>query len=140
MENSVPIIIIIGLALAVGGCLLKLYHIKNKVIELTDALKDVEINNINRKTLIKETDMLAPLVYQVNGIIYSYEEKLRDLEVADETSKQLMTSLSHDVRTPLTTLIGYLDAAHNGLVVGAERERIDMGQGGTLHDLRVFFQ
>lgn len=29
-----------------------------------------------------------------------------------------MTSLSHDVRTPLTTLIGYLDAAHKGLVTG----------------------
>lgn len=138
MENSVPIIIIIGLALAVGGCLLKLYHIKNKVIELTDALKDVEINNINRKTLIKETDMLAPLVYQVNGIIYSYEEKLRDLEVADETSKQLMTSLSHDVRTPLTTLIGYLDAAHNGLVVGAEREEYIETARQRAYDLKEY--
>ena len=32
-----------------------------------------------------------------------------------------MTSLSHDVRTPLTTLIGYLDAAHKGLVTGKDR-------------------
>lgn len=33
-----------------------------------------------------------------------------------------MTSLSHDVRTPLTTLIGYLDAAHKGIVTGKERD------------------
>ena len=33
-----------------------------------------------------------------------------------------MTSLSHDVRTPLTTLIGYLDAAHKGLVTGRDRD------------------
>ena len=33
-----------------------------------------------------------------------------------------MTSLSHDVRTPLTTLIGYLDAVHRQLVTGDERE------------------
>ena len=33
-----------------------------------------------------------------------------------------MTSLSHDVRTPLTTLIGSLDAAHKGLVTGKDRD------------------
>ena len=27
-----------------------------------------------------------------------------------------------DVRTPLTTLIGYLDAAHKGIVTGKERD------------------
>lgn len=35
-----------------------------------------------------------------------------------------MTSLSHDVRTPLTTLIGYLDAAHRGIVTGKTRTTI----------------
>ncbi len=33
-----------------------------------------------------------------------------------------MTSLSHDVRTPLTTLIGYLDAIQKGIVSGKERD------------------
>ncbi len=31
-----------------------------------------------------------------------------------------MVNLSHDVRTPLTTLLGYLDAIHRGVVTGAE--------------------
>lgn len=33
-----------------------------------------------------------------------------------------MVNLSHDVRTPLTTLLGYLDAIHRGVVTGAERD------------------
>lgn len=33
-----------------------------------------------------------------------------------------MVKLSHDVRTPLTTLLGYLDAIHRGVVTGAERD------------------
>lgn len=33
-----------------------------------------------------------------------------------------MTSLSHDVRTPLTTLTGYLDAIQKGIVSGKERD------------------
>ena len=114
MDDLIYLIIIVCLVCIVAGCLLKIYHIRKQVSELTEALSDVEIDHINQKTLIKETDLLAPLVYHVNQIVYDYEEKLRDLQAADETNKQLMTSLSHDVRTPLTILIGYLDAAHNG--------------------------
>lgn len=33
-----------------------------------------------------------------------------------------MTSLSHDIRTPLTTLIGYLDAVHTGIEDAETRE------------------
>lgn len=33
-----------------------------------------------------------------------------------------MVNLSHDIRTPLTTLLGYLDAIHRGVVTGAERD------------------
>lgn len=57
--------------------------------------------------------MLAAVIcYKMNDIVYSYEKQLASLRKAAETNKQLMTSLSHDVRTPLTTLIGYLDAIH----------------------------
>lgn len=122
MIDKLYILIIICLATALFGSLLKIYHIRNKVNELTNSLEDIEVNTINRKTLIKESDLLSSLVYQINDIVYNYEEKLRNLQVADETNKQLMTSLSHDVRTPLTTLIGYLDAVHSELVMGPERD------------------
>ncbi len=84
-------------------------------------LADVQIGNENRKILIKPCDVMAPLVYQLNEIVYDYENKLLSLKKSDKASKQLMTSLSHDVRTPLTTLIGYLDAVHSGIVIGQER-------------------
>lgn len=138
MNDLLYLIIIACLTCIVGGCLLKIYHIRNKVNELTEALSDVEITRINQKTLIKETDLLAPLIYQVNQIVYDYEEKLRGLQAADETNKQLMTSLSHDVRTPLTTLIGYLDAAHNGLVTGAEREEYIETARKRAYDLKEY--
>ncbi|WP_272865227.1 histidine kinase dimerization/phospho-acceptor domain-containing protein, partial [Clostridioides difficile] len=59
---------------------------------------------------------------QLNEIVYDYENKLLSLKKSDKASKQRMTSLSHDVRTPLTTLIGYLDAVHSGIVIEQERE------------------
>ena len=49
-----------------------------------------------------------------------------------------MTSLSHDVRTPLTTLIGYLDAAHKGLVTGKDRDDYIETARRKAHDLKEY--
>ena len=62
------------------------------------------------------------LVFAVNEIVLGYEARIAALQKAEEANRQLMTSLSHDVRTPLTTLIGYLDAAHRGVLAGADRD------------------
>ena len=89
---------------------------------MTEALKEVKMGNGNRRILAAPGEWTAPLAYELNGIIRSYEERILALNKAEETNRQLMTSLSHDVRTPLTTLIGYLDAVHRQLVTGDERE------------------
>lgn len=100
----------------------QLIHIRSSLKDIEETLADVQSGNENRKILVKPHDVMAPLVYRLNEIVYDYEDKLLSLKKTEETSKQLMTSLSHDVRTPLTTLIGYLDAIHSGIVIGQELE------------------
>lgn len=67
-------------------------------------------------------ELAAPIAYEINEIVVSYERRLSAVRQTEEANRQLMTSLSHDVRTPLTTLIGYLDAAHKGLAAGRDRD------------------
>lgn len=97
-------------------------RIKRQVAEIAEALADVKNGNGNRRILSAADELAAPIAYEINEIVLSYESRLAAYRQTDETNKQLMTSLSHDVRTPLTTLIGYLDAAHKGIVTGTERE------------------
>ena len=54
------------------------------------------------------------------------------------SDKYDMTSLSHDVRTPLTTLIGYLDAAHKGIVTGKDRDDYIETARRKAHDLKEY--
>ncbi|MBY2475659.1 HAMP domain-containing histidine kinase [Clostridioides difficile] len=128
MKMDSQTIIFLLLLLSIGLLLLsifafsKLGNIRHRLKDIEEALADVQSGNENRKVLVKPHDVMAPLVYQFNEIVYDYENKLISLKKADKASKQLMTSLSHDVRTPLTTLIGYLDAAHSGIIIGNERE------------------
>ena len=68
----------------------------------------------------------------------SYESRLSTVRQTEETNRQLMTSLSHDVRTPLTTLIGYLDAAHKGIVTGKDRDDYIETARRKAHDLKEY--
>lgn len=118
-------IVVIGTAItffSICSSILIVRHVKKKISEMSDVLEDVKNGNGNRRILSETHELTAPLAYELNDIILSYESRLSACRQTEETNRQLMTSLSHDVRTPLTTLIGYLDAAHKGIVTGKERD------------------
>ncbi|SHL02815.1 Signal transduction histidine kinase [Anaerocolumna jejuensis DSM 15929] len=119
-------------------CFLKLIGVKRQLRDMTDALNDIWAGNGNRKILAADNELTAELSFKMNEIVYAYEEQLSQLRAADETNRQLMTSLSHDVRTPLTTLLGYLDAVHRGVVTGKERENYLEIARRKAHDLKEY--
>lgn len=97
-------------------------RVKRQVSEICAVLEEIKAGNGNRRILMPEHAVTAPLAYAVNEMTADYESRLSALRQTEQANKQLMTSLSHDVRTPLITLIGYLDAVHKGVVTGKERE------------------
>lgn len=80
-------------------------RVRKQVTEMSDMLADIKNGNGNRRILSEVHEIAAPLAFEINEIIVSYENRLSTFRQAEETNKQLMTSLSHDVRTPLTTLM-----------------------------------
>lgn len=123
MLKSWLMILPVLLALAsLAYAFLTVRRTRRQLASMQKILEDIREGNGNRRILAEPNDPTAPLAYLINEIVRSYESRLSELLRAEETSKQLMTSLSHDVRTPLTTLIGYLDAAHKGIVTGKARE------------------
>ncbi len=115
-----------------------IYRVKKQLAEMTEALSDVKKGNGNRRILAEEHELTAPLAYAMNDIIRSYEDSICACHRAEEMNRQLMTSLSHDARTPLTTLIGYLDAVHRGIVTGTEREKYMETARRKAYDLKEY--
>ena len=135
------IIVFLSLATAVLAVLTSIFFIrrvKKQIAEMTDALMDVKNGNGNRRILSAANELTAPLAYEINEIVVFYESRLSIVRQTEETNRQLMTSLSHDVRTPLTTLIGYLDAAHKGIVRGKERDDYIETARRKAHDLKEY--
>ena len=134
-------IIVIGIVIvlfSVCSSALTVRRVKKQISEISDALEDIKNGNGNRRILAETHELIAPLTYAINDIILSYEKRLSACHQTDETNRQLMTSLSHDVRTPLTTLIGYLDAAHKGIVDGKERDDYIETARRKAHDLKEY--
>lgn len=116
----------------------KMHNVKLKLNDISETLGDIAQGNSNRKILAKPSDMTSVICYKMNDIVIEFREQVIDLKRAEKTNSQLMTSLSHDVRTPLTTLIGYLDAAQKGIVAGTEREEYIENARLRAHDMKDY--
>ena len=137
MEAVVAISIMIAILSVFTSCLV-IRRVKRQISDMTEVLTEVKDGNGNRRILSAANELVAPLAYEINEIVLAYENRLLELHKMEETNRQLMTSLSHDVRTPLTTLIGYLDAAHKGIVTGKDREDYIETARRKSHDLKEY--
>ena len=99
------IIVFLSIVIAVVAVLTSIVlvrRVKKQIAEMTDVLVDVKNGNGNRRILSATNELTAPLAYEINEIVVAYESRLSTVRQTEETNRQLMTSLSHDVRTPLT--------------------------------------
>ena len=134
----ISIAALIVAAISVLRASLVIRRAKTQIAEMAAALSDVKAGNGNRRILAAENELTAPLAYEINEVIVSYENRLAAFHQMEETNKQLMTSLSHDVRTPLTTLIGYLDAVHRGIVTGKDCDEYIETARRKAYDLKKY--
>lgn len=100
----------------------KLFRVRQQLSFISDALQDLKGGNLNRRVLTQENDMTKQICYDINEIAMNSQIRLIQQKQAEQGYKRLMTSLSHDVKTPLASLVGYLEAIENGLVTGSEKD------------------
>ncbi|MFR3684410.1 MAG: sensor histidine kinase, partial [Enterococcus sp.] len=115
---------IICLLLAVV-CLLLIVRLRQNRRQIAQAmvvLEDIGAGNLDRKIVVDETSDIAALCFRLNEIVSEIKQQLSRLRVSENEYRKLITSLSHDVRTPLASLIGYLEAINDGLVTKAEQQ------------------
>lgn len=101
---------------------IKLGRVWEQLSIVEEALEDIKSGNRNRRVLAKNNDMTKRICYAINEIAVKNQSQLIWQKQSEQAYKRLMTSLSHDVKTPLASLVGYLEAAQNGLVTGEEKE------------------
>jgi signal transduction histidine kinase len=92
--------------------LLLFYFITNKkmrYIELvSDGLLEISKGNLNYRIKKYGDDELASLSNNINFMAEELKNKMEMERQAERTKSELITNVSHDLRTPLTSIKGYL--------------------------------
>lgn len=118
-------LLLISLLLNIVLCS-KVISINKKISQSNEVLDDIKKGNGNRKILSKDEDNFSEIIYKINEIVYLYEEKLSEFRKKENANNQLLTSLSHDIRTPLTSIIGYTDAIKKELLKDELNDKYDL--------------
>lgn len=118
----------------------KLFRIRNQIDVIIVALNDIKAGNMNRRILSRDNDITRKICYGINEIAINNQTRLIQQKQSEQAYKRLMTSLSHDVKTPLASLVGYLDAVESGLVENDEKEEYIHIASGKAQHLRQFVE
>ena len=108
--NTVEIVSVVISALFFLICT-TLYDRKvtRSIQRLSRQVRAVSQGNLQMQIIPQTRDEIGSLAADVDAMRLSIMERLRGEEAAWQANSQLITAISHDVRTPLTALMGYLD-------------------------------
>ena len=89
-------------------------RIARRVIAISQEVQSIGEGNLYLQLEPKGRDELSQLTASVEQMRLSLLRKTSEEQRALQQNSNLITAMSHDIRNPLTALLGYLDLAKNG--------------------------
>jgi len=79
---------------------------------LADGLIAIAQGNLNKRVPVHH-DELGEVAYNINFMAEQLQEMMQREKQAERSKMELITNVSHDLRTPLTSIAGYLNLLKN---------------------------
>lgn len=76
---------------------------------LVDSLEDMSKGNLDKRIEINSKGDIGEVATNINNIVSQLKNLTIEERKAQQTKTDLITNVSHDLRTPLTSIIGYLN-------------------------------
>lgn len=123
LRGLIMIYLVIILSLCILALVNHLYQTRKKIKEIEQILDEIYLGNLDRRLIVHEHTEISNLVYKINDIVIKDKNELLASNASKKAYKQLVTSLSHDIRTPLSSLVGYLEVLEKDDLSYAEQQR-----------------
>ena len=131
-------VIIIILILACLSTIIMLHSFVINIKYISEVIKDIihrsSFRRVNPGTVLKPVKQLS---IDINSLLEQHEAsriKVRELEISQ---KRVISNISHDLRTPLTSLLGYLEMLQKDATLTEEEKaeylEIALSKGKSLH-------
>lgn len=81
-----------------------------KLKEITDKLSDILENDSAEQVMVFTDDkVLMDLCGQINLLLLDRQKIKADFRKQEIASRKMLANISHDIKTPLTVILGYLE-------------------------------
>ena len=97
-----------------------------------DIVKQLDIlnNPENKITVDAEYEELQPLIDTIEGLRHKLRRYIQKLKDAEQIRAEFSANVSHELKTPLTTIKGFGEMLENGLITDSEDVK---KYGGTIY-------
>ena len=89
-------------------------RLTRRIIRLSHETAAVGAGDLNADITVDGRDEIAGLASDIDGMRDAIIERMGNEKRAWEANSELITAMSHDIRTPMTSLLGYLGLLNNG--------------------------
>lgn len=110
-EQYQLLITIISIMLLAAGVttFVAVHFLMKSVGSLTRTTKAIAAGNLTRRVQVSGSDEFAELSRSFNQMADDLQEKIKELEDSAENRELFVAAFSHELKTPLTSIIGYAD-------------------------------
>lgn len=115
------ILLSITVALILSAILSKLQV--NRINKLRAATKDVIQGNYNARLKENNFDEIGALAIDFNKMTQTLETSQEEIERQEKRRRQFIADVSHEMRTPLTTISGLTEGLVNDIIPKSETDR-----------------
>jgi signal transduction histidine kinase len=76
--------------------------------EMSETVMHIAEGHFDRKVPVRRRSEFGNLAVHINQLIDQHQIALEEERKTEQTKNELITNVSHDLRTPLTSIVGYL--------------------------------
>lgn len=110
-NESLQIALMVGIGIAVFlvSFLLLMENVVTYIREITKGIRKIADGDLAAQIEVKGNDELTYIATSLNDMTRKIELLMDKEREAERTKNELITSVAHDLRTPLTSIIGYME-------------------------------
>ena len=93
------------------------------ISHISDAIERISDGDLNTQVEVVGDDEFSSMASNLNKMVEDIRRLMDKERESERTKNELITNVAHDLRTPLTSIIGYLELLSSGPAISQEMQK-----------------